>query len=858
MSGRLIITLTGGIRKIFRFFNKVLGFLIIFTGFWVILFTYFNFWLMYNFNSGFAVSVNEFNYDYGVNVGSIIFVISLLISITVLIWNCYRFFKSLPPDNFLLKLFKHNYRPEREGKNIPKFMIGSEQRDINGMFFGTKKLGFWFKGKFFVGKPQNQDGHIIVVGGAGSGKSSCIAKPTIETWNAPIFAIDIKGELSSYWHELQRKNGTTKKRAAKIFDPTKTDTCGYDPYYLLRQDGKERLVQNAREIALSIIPLPNNMRDPFWIQAAQNLLTAAILYFFGIEKNFSETMMELQSVSADKLRDIIGNSNNIDAKVFINQFSDLEPKVMAGIATELSNKIMVFATDPLIKNALRDSEKDESCFSWNDLEKDNIFLCLPEDKIEQWSSLTTLMLNQLIRTLERRPDKTTAEGKNRPPILLLLDEIARVGKVDSLVSGLATLRSKGVTFCLMIQSLAQLDNIHGSEARRIIVDNCPYKAILSATDAESQKYFSDLVGTCEVEKENRSINYDSDDGIETGHSSSWIKHREPIIFPADFAKLKDIVLMTPEGFCRVDKAPYYEKQSSDYEIRSFSEIKKLNKEINAVGLIVLLGISISCLVGLANFFTGRVQAEQKDVIVSANNLYSHITRQPLDEDANNLDGIINAFRNYIFTIESEAYTRGDNSGYRRAALETEDKIIADRAHIYQLVTGQAPSNNYIQTAADTGWLFNIYIVEEIEREVENKISDFLVADRSYILKKVTDYDLIFPFSIDSAIEQHNNYVNELHMESMIFGEQSGWELVRGGQRNYLNERFDFGNFELSGLSDAGLIDLTYYATYREVIAFANERMSDAGFRASISMPEISPRNSTDKENIEILLNQLEN
>ena len=81
------------------------------------------------------------------------------------------------------------------------------------------------------------------------------------------------------------------------------------------------------------------------------------------------------------------------------------------------------------------------------------------------------------------------------PILFLLDEFPRLGKIEEITDGLATLRGKKITICPIIQSLAQLDLIYGTAARRVIADNCAYKAILNATDVDSQEYFSKLVGT---------------------------------------------------------------------------------------------------------------------------------------------------------------------------------------------------------------------------------------------------------------------------------------------------------------------------------------------------------------------------
>lgn len=100
---------------------------------------------------------------------------------------------------------------KREGNNVPQYMM--QQKQEKGSFFFGKK------GDSYVGKPQDCDGHILVVGGAGSGKSSCIAIPTLETWKGTIFAIDIKGELAKYWNHIQRN----RERKAKMFNLTKDD-----------------------------------------------------------------------------------------------------------------------------------------------------------------------------------------------------------------------------------------------------------------------------------------------------------------------------------------------------------------------------------------------------------------------------------------------------------------------------------------------------------------------------------------------------------------------------------------------------------------------------------------------------------
>lgn len=155
-----------------------------------------------------------------------------------------------------------------------------------------------------------------------------------------------------------------------------------------------------------------------------------------------------------------------------------------GIGAELSSKIVTFVTDLRIKNAFTPS-KDS--IKWEDLENQNIFMRIAEDKLGQWDGAITMMLTQLIRTMERRPEMHSSKERKLPPVLLLLDEFPRLGKIEIIENAIATLRSKGVSICIMMQSLAQLDKIYGKESRKIIVDNCQYKAILKVSDPKNKK-----------------------------------------------------------------------------------------------------------------------------------------------------------------------------------------------------------------------------------------------------------------------------------------------------------------------------------------------------------------------------------
>jgi len=406
-------------------------------------------------------------------------------------------------------------------------------RTPDGFIFGGQ-------GRDFVSKAISMDGHILTVGGAGSGKSSCIAIPSLLSWESRVFAVDIKGEL----YEKTRN----KRTNIKIFNPMSTNTAGYDPFYLLRSSRNP--VQDVREIVIALVPKPADVKEPFWVESAQNLFTGAILHFHAEGLSFPDTIAAIQKTPIGVLVETIHNSSTENAQFFVNQFVGMDTRTLAGIFTELSNKILPFATDPDLKSCL----SKRNYITPEDIEDGNdVYLCIPEDKIEQWKGLLTLITNQFLKHFERR-----AEG-NAIPVLFLLDEFARLGKVETVVSGLATLRSKKVTICILTQSLAQLDVIYGTEQRKVIADNCQYKAVLSATDADTQDYFSRLVGTFDKTKRSQSANFEQYTGMGRGTGTSTTTEEKRIIKPEEFSTLKDIVLLTPFGFYRVEKTPYYEE-----------------------------------------------------------------------------------------------------------------------------------------------------------------------------------------------------------------------------------------------------------------------------------------------------------
>lgn len=128
----------------------------------------------------------------------------------------------------------------------------------------------------YVGKSDAEDGHVLVVGESGRGKTMSMVIPTMGTWGGIQIILDVKGNLPGYWKKLNNRKG----KRVMVFEPGSPDSCRYDPFIFLRHGGEKNLAGNARDLALALIPLLPSVTDPVWIQVSQNFLTGAFIYSY--------------------------------------------------------------------------------------------------------------------------------------------------------------------------------------------------------------------------------------------------------------------------------------------------------------------------------------------------------------------------------------------------------------------------------------------------------------------------------------------------------------------------------------------------------------------------------------------------
>lgn len=447
-----------------------------------------------------------------------------------------------------------------------------------GISIHTDTPGFYF-GEFmddkhadhYVGALLGFEGNVAVIGSNGSGKSSCIAQPTIARWTGSLCVVDVKGEHTECYSRLYTQG--LVDRPFIVWDPLNPESPAFDPFWWLLHDSEENLSSNIDEMAHIIIPAADHTENPFWHEAERDILAASLLFFFKQGLSFSQAISQILATSLKELCRNLENIGDFDVRLRIGKSKDISSDTLSSLERGLRNKLRLFAADPFISHTFRGKREGAQCFTWEDLDNYQIFLKIPEHRIDQWSNAIRLLCTQLIRFLERRPEKHSAAGREKLPVLLLLDEFARFGRMDCIASALATLRSKQVNICIFVQSIAQLDKIYGAEERRVIFDNCQMRAILRATDPDTQKYLAAMIGTHLSIQTGSSKSFDNDHE-QVGAVLQQHIEREFVVQPHELSLLEDIILLTPSGYIRV------EKQRIDFEkLQKIRKAKNKNKDV---------------------------------------------------------------------------------------------------------------------------------------------------------------------------------------------------------------------------------------------------------------------------------------
>ncbi len=390
--------------------------------------------------------------------------------------------------------------------------------------------------------------HYCIIGGSGAGKTSTVLLDTLLQNFAggkkeyQVFAIDIKGEL----HEKSVYNGDPD---VLVVNPSDRMSAGWDVFYRLHENPNDDLIiQTIEEISQSLI-INTNPKDAFFVDNARSIFTGLLIYYFKHEESFIDSVNKILESDTKKLiADIIKDSQPSDLWYkYLARFDGKDAESVEDCIVEMTTPLSVFSKGD-VKYALRDNYRKASPKDIN--EGKSIFLAIEENMLETYKSLLRLCTVQALKEMERRPE--TSET----PVLFMIDEFARLGRLEGIFSALSTLRSKKVVIMLAFQSLAQVEVIYSKEEARVLTDNCRVKVICEVSDPETSKTVSDWAGKYRDMKE-------SLDGGKNRHKSYTYEDKD-IIDSKDLLTLTDkeeeILIVSGIGYLRPKKCYYFKDE----------------------------------------------------------------------------------------------------------------------------------------------------------------------------------------------------------------------------------------------------------------------------------------------------------
>jgi len=382
-------------------------------------------------------------------------------------------------------MFNNLWSTVCEGKSLDEFVIGDglipdsrirkesalKQQAIHPQVPGkllSKEpegivLGKWRKK--YVRIPLDTVYHYCIIGGPGSGKTSTVLLDTLlanfaaRKQSYQTFAIDIKGEL----HE---KSTYRYDEEVMVVDPSDRTSCGWDPYYRLHKNPSgDLLIETMEEIAQSLI-ISTSTQDTFFVENARTMFTGLLLYFYKQGDSFIDSVNRiLEAELGTLIADIISESDRNDLHYkYLAKYAGKKAESIEDIMTEMTTSLSIFSKSD-IRFCLRDNYTKASPMSFR--EGKSIFLAVPEHLLESYKPLMRLCTVQTLRELERRSEN------EEKPVLVVIDEFARLGRIEGIFGALATLRSKKVMILLAFQSLGQVEMVYSKAESKVSTPSPP-------------------------------------------------------------------------------------------------------------------------------------------------------------------------------------------------------------------------------------------------------------------------------------------------------------------------------------------------------------------------------------------------
>ena len=356
--------------------------------------------------------------------------------------------------------------------------------------------------------PKNaRNKNVLVVGGSGSGKTRFWLKPNLLQCHSSYVVTDPKSTILLECGNVMLKNGYKLKILNTI---NFSKSMHYNPF---------AYVHSEKDILKLVTTLMTNTKgegsggDPFWEKSERLLLTALIAYLHyeaPVEEQNFATLLEMLN-TMQVLEDDEEYQNPVDllfeelAKKKPNSFAGRQYKLYKLAAGKTAKSILISCgarLAPFDIQELRDlTMYDELQLDTLGDKKTALFLIM-SDTDSTFNFLISMVYTQLFNLLCDKADDVYG-GKLPIHVRCLIDECANIGQIPNLEKLMATIRSREISACLVLQERSQLKAIYKDNADTII-GNMDSQIFLGGSEPGTLKDLSEILGKETIDSFNTS------------------------------------------------------------------------------------------------------------------------------------------------------------------------------------------------------------------------------------------------------------------------------------------------------------------------------------------------------------------
>ena len=346
--------------------------------------------------------------------------------------------------------------------------------------------------------PKNaRNKNVLVVGGSGSGKTRFWLKPNLLQCHSSYVVTDPKGTIVLECGQAMLKNGYKVKILNTI---NFKKSMHYNPF---------SYVHSEKDILKLVTTLMTNTKgegsggDPFWEKSERLLLTALIAYLHyeaPVEEQNFATLLEMLN-TMQVLEDDEEYQNPVDllfedlGKKKPNSFAVRQYKFYKLAAGKTAKSILISCgarLAPFDIQELRDLTMYDELQLDTLGDKKTVLFLIMSDTDSTFNFLISMVYTQLFNLLCDKADDVYG-GKLPIHVRCLIDECANIGQIPNLEKLVATIRSREISACLVLQAKSQLKAIYKDNADTII-GNMDSRIFLGGSEPTTLKELNQALG----------------------------------------------------------------------------------------------------------------------------------------------------------------------------------------------------------------------------------------------------------------------------------------------------------------------------------------------------------------------------